>query len=93
MSSNTVETVKSGRAGKDGAARFGVEGMTCAGCVARVEGALRKVPGVDQARVNLAMARADVAFDPLPSGRGGIVPGLRGRIYARGVGWKRGSRG
>ena len=31
-----------------------VEGMTCASCVARVEKALRKVPGVVDATVNLA---------------------------------------
>ena len=43
---------------------FGVEGMTCANCVGRVERALAKVPGVAEARVNLATARADVRFDP-----------------------------
>lgn len=43
---------------------FAVEGMTCASCVGRVERALLKVPGVSEARVNLATARADVAFDP-----------------------------
>ena len=31
-----------------------VAGMTCASCVARVEKALKKVPGVTAARVNLA---------------------------------------
>ncbi|HNI86354.1 MAG TPA: heavy metal-associated domain-containing protein, partial [Ottowia sp.] len=33
---------------------LGVGGMTCASCVARVEKALQKVPGVDSAAVNLA---------------------------------------
>jgi Cu+-exporting ATPase len=37
-----------------------VEGMTCASCVARVEKALLKVPGVDSAAVNLATERATV---------------------------------
>jgi Cu+-exporting ATPase len=37
-----------------------VEGMTCASCVARVEAALRKVPGVEDARVNLATHQAAV---------------------------------
>jgi P-type Cu+ transporter len=37
-----------------------IEGMTCASCVARVERALRRVPGVDQAEVNLATERARV---------------------------------
>jgi P-type Cu+ transporter len=37
-----------------------VEGMTCASCVARVEKALRKVPGVWAATVNLATEKASV---------------------------------
>jgi P-type Cu+ transporter len=37
-----------------------VEGMTCASCVARVEKALRKVPGVSNAMVNLATEKATV---------------------------------
>jgi len=37
-----------------------VEGMTCASCVSRVEKALRKVPGVVSATVNLATERATV---------------------------------
>ncbi|NBZ86443.1 heavy metal translocating P-type ATPase [Stagnihabitans tardus] len=37
-----------------------VEGMTCASCVARVERALRAVPGVSAASVNLATERAEV---------------------------------
>ncbi|MEI2677403.1 MAG: heavy metal translocating P-type ATPase [Burkholderiaceae bacterium] len=37
-----------------------VEGMTCASCVARVEKALRKVPGVSGATVNLATEKATI---------------------------------
>jgi Cu+-exporting ATPase len=37
-----------------------VEGMTCASCVTRVEKALKKVPGVVDATVNLATERARV---------------------------------
>src|SRR5262249_35855099 len=44
---------------------FDVRGMTCASCVARVEKALRRVPGVTEASVNLATEQARVAF---PSG-------------------------
>ncbi len=40
--------------------RLPVEGMTCASCVGRVERALRGVPGVDGATVNLATEVADV---------------------------------
>jgi Cu+-exporting ATPase len=37
-----------------------ITGMTCASCAGRVENALRRVPGVVQASVNLALERADV---------------------------------
>ncbi|MET4633952.1 Cu+-exporting ATPase [Kaistia defluvii] len=37
-----------------------IEGMTCASCVARVEKALSKVPGVSRASVNLATERATI---------------------------------
>jgi hypothetical protein len=37
-----------------------IKGMTCASCVLRVEKALRKVPGVTQANVNLEIGRAHV---------------------------------
>ncbi|WP_194724750.1 heavy metal translocating P-type ATPase [Noviherbaspirillum malthae] len=39
---------------------FKVEGMTCASCVSRVEKALKAVPGVRQASVNLATETATV---------------------------------
>ena len=37
-----------------------VEGMTCASCVAHVERALKAVPGVETASVNLATQRAEI---------------------------------
>ena len=37
-----------------------VEGMHCASCVGRVERALKAVPGVEDAAVNLAAERATV---------------------------------
>ncbi len=43
---------------------FGVDGMSCASCVGRVERALRAVPGVASSTVNLATGRATVGFDP-----------------------------
>ncbi len=43
--------------------QIGVQGMTCASCVQRVERALNKVGGVQQASVNLATERASVTFD------------------------------
>ncbi len=44
----------------DEALSFPVEGMTCAACVSRIERALKKVPGVVDANVNLATERATV---------------------------------
>jgi Cu+-exporting ATPase len=41
---------------------FPVAGMTCASCVARVEGALSSVPGVVSANVNLASEKATVEY-------------------------------
>lgn len=43
-----------------------IEGMTCASCVGRVEKALKAVPGVHKASVNLATERADITFDGAP---------------------------
>ena len=43
-----------------------IEGMTCASCVARVEKALKAVPGVSRASVNLATERAAVEFSGAP---------------------------
>lgn len=61
-----------------------IEGMTCASCVARVERALKAVPGVATAHVNLATERAEVtaimAVDPAAliraviNARGGMRP-------------------
>ncbi len=45
---------------------LGVGGMTCASCVGRVERALRKLPGVQDASVNLATESARVTFAPGP---------------------------
>ncbi len=41
-----------------------IKGMTCANCVATVERNLKKVPGVQQANVNLSSERATVELDP-----------------------------
>ena len=43
---------------------LGVGGMTCAACVLHVEKALRKVPGVREASVNLATEAARVRYEP-----------------------------
>jgi len=43
---------------------FPVTGMTCASCVRRIEKALSKVDGVQEASVNLATEKVTVVFDP-----------------------------
>ena len=43
---------------------IGVRGMTCASCVSRVEKAIRKLPGVLEASVNLATEKATVRYLP-----------------------------
>ena len=45
-----------------------VEGMTCASCVRRIEKALSRVPGVQEASVNLATEKAKVIYDPAVAG-------------------------
>jgi cation transport ATPase len=42
----------------------GIKGMTCAGCVSRIEQALRQQDGVISARVSLAAQQATLTFDP-----------------------------
>jgi P-type Cu+ transporter len=41
---------------------FRVEGMSCAGCVSRVESVIADVPGVEDATVNLATGRVAIKF-------------------------------
>src|SRR5688500_9078093 len=56
---------------------MGITGMTCAACVMRVEKALRKVPGVVEASVNLASERAAVTFDPAQVSRDDFESAVR----------------
>ena len=59
-----------------------VHGMTCASCVGRVERAIRRVPGVTEASVNLATERATVAG---AIDAGAIVAAIRGAGYEPGA--------
>ena len=49
-----------------------IEGMTCASCVSRVEKALKQVPGVLSASVNLATETAEVSV----AGNAALLPAL-----------------
>ncbi|MES2937420.1 MAG: heavy metal translocating P-type ATPase [Pseudomonadota bacterium] len=61
---------------------LGVDGMTCASCVSRVERALKKVPGVQDATVNLATESARVVFTPGQAGEAQIRRAVRNAGYA-----------
>ena len=58
-----------------------VEGMHCASCTARVEGALAKLPGVSAARANLAMNQASIDFDASRVSTEQLVAALRAGGY------------
>ncbi len=49
---------------------LGIGGMTCASCVSRVERALGKLPGVQEATVNLATETARVRWSPSEASAG-----------------------
>ena len=53
---------KAGYSVREEQVSLAIEGMTCASCVARVEKALRKLPEVASAEVNLATEKAEVKF-------------------------------
>lgn len=60
---------------------IGVEGMTCASCVKRVELAIAAVPGVSSASVNLATERATVSLAGGPQGLVGIEAAIERAGY------------
>ncbi len=58
-----------------------VLGMTCASCVAHVEEALKGVPGVLSASVNLATERATITYNPDGTGLPDFVKAVRNAGY------------
>jgi Cu+-exporting ATPase len=62
-------------------AEIGVQGMTCASCVARVERAINALPGVLGASVNLSSERAQVEYLPSSVSRERIVQAVREAGY------------
>ncbi|HXY22971.1 MAG TPA: heavy metal translocating P-type ATPase, partial [Burkholderiaceae bacterium] len=60
---------------------IGVRGMTCANCSARVERALRAVPGVAEASVNLATERASVRYDEKRVGTAALAQAITAAGY------------
>lgn len=61
---------------------FRVEGMTCGGCVANVEAALKEVPGVTIATADLKTETAKVVFDPSKADRKRIADAVKKSGYA-----------
>ena len=47
-----------------GTVTLSIDGMTCASCVSRVERAIKKLPGITEANVNLATNQASVTYVP-----------------------------
>ena len=58
-----------------------VTGMHCASCVNHVERNLRRLPGVTDAAVNLAMERATVEHDPATASRDQLIEAVREAGY------------
>jgi len=61
-----------------------VRGMHCAACAQTVERALRAVPGVTDASVNFAAARARVTFDPRAAGVPDLIRAVESAGYSAG---------
>ncbi|MBV9748735.1 MAG: heavy metal translocating P-type ATPase, partial [Acetobacteraceae bacterium] len=61
---------------------LGIEGMTCASCAGRVERALRRVPGVQSAEVNLATERARVTVLPGAAQTADLIAAIAEAGYA-----------
>ena len=62
-----------------------VQGMTCAACVWRIEEAVKGVPGVRAAAVNLATERAQITYDPAQVTPAAVANAVTDAGYAPGV--------
>jgi P-type Cu+ transporter len=54
--------------GKIQESQFQITGMTCAACAIRIEKGLKKMDGVEEANVNLALEKATIKFDSATMG-------------------------
>lgn len=62
-----------------------VTGMSCASCVARVEKALARQPGVSQASVNFAAEKASIAYNPAETDTGRLIGAIEDAGYGTDV--------
>ena len=58
-----------------------VSGMTCAACQARVQRALARAPGVEDASVNLLLHNASITFDPAATTPEQLVDAIKATGY------------
>jgi Cu+-exporting ATPase len=58
-----------------------ITGMTCANCSATIERNVRKLPGIQEANVNLASERLNVVYDPTQLSHDEIVARVRKAGY------------
>lgn len=58
-----------------------ITGMTCANCAATIERNVRKLPGIQEANVNLASERLNVVYDPTQLSHDDIVTRVRKAGY------------
>ena len=61
--------------------QLSVTGMTCGSCVRHVSDALRSVPGVAQATVDLEAGRAVVSYDPANATSDQLLKAVTGAGY------------
>ncbi|MBI2853662.1 MAG: heavy metal translocating P-type ATPase [Chloroflexi bacterium] len=68
-------------AGRNAKATLSVTGMTCASCVMHVTDALNEVPGVSDAKVNLATGHAVVSYDTTKASAPALEKAVRDAGY------------
>lgn len=59
-----------------------ITGMSCAACASRIEKGLKRIDGVAQANVNLALEQASISYDPKQV----EIPEFRDKIASLGFG-------
>lgn len=81
MPTDNVPSTKKNARDEANAYSLAIEGMSCASCVGRVEKAIRSVPGVVDASVNLATQRAQVEFASGQTDIAGVVQAVNAAGY------------